>query len=112
MDESHTTRIDTHQNPTEELNARIARVQQTNARLRIGVVAMGALIAGVLLGGFTQPRNSVVAYTATDETMYRIYESGKIEYLRLDEDPPRTADGIFNWGIVKIDDRYDLRDRP
>jgi hypothetical protein len=81
--------------------------------------AVGALVGALMLGvgfglgGLTRSdEDPVVAYTATDETMYRVFESGRIEYLRLDDDPPRTAHGVFDWGVVKIDDRYVLEDRP
>jgi len=91
-------------------NKRLARM---NARLRVGLVGVLMLGVGFGLGGLTRnDEDSVVAYVATDETMYRVYESGRIEYLRLDDDPPRTAHGVFDWGVVKIDNEYTLRDRP
>lgn len=93
--------------------AQMKRLAITNARLRVGLVGIGMLVVGFGLGGLSQGKDdSVVAYTATGETMYRVYESGRIEYLRLDNDPPRTAHGVFDWGVVKIDDRYELEDRP
>lgn len=96
-----------------DLCARIERLEKRNARLVIGVVGAGMLAIGAVLGGMGEVlKDDVIAYTATDETMYRVYESGKIEYLRLDDDPPRTVDGIFNWGKLKIDKRYELKDRP
>jgi hypothetical protein len=95
------------------LCARIERLEKRNRRLVVGMVGAGLLGAGALLGGMNAAaKDKVIAYTATDETMYRVYDSGRIEYLRLDEDPPRTAHGVFDWGVVKIDENYTLRDRP
>lgn len=95
------------------LCARMRRLERVNARLRVGLVGAVMLGVGFGLGGLTRSdEDSVVAYAATDETMYRVYESGLIEYLRLDDDPPRTAHGVFDWGVVKIDEEYTLRDRP
>jgi len=96
-----------------DLCAQMERFAKTNARLRVGLVGALMLGVGLVLGGQAREgKDSVIAYTATDETMYRVYESGRIEYLRLDDDPPRTAHGVFDWGVVKIDDRYELQDRP
>ena len=103
---------------------RIAGLERQCAKLRsrwlMTIVGVGALGAGTVLGGLGsgQPTekldrvDEVVAYTATDRTIYKMYESGKIEYLRVDENPPRTADGVYDWGDVKIDLRYTLPDRP
>lgn len=106
---------------------RIAGLEQQCAKLRarwlMTVIGAGALGVGAVLGGLGnsgggQPAeklnrvDDVVAYTATDGTIYKIFESGKIEYLRVDENPPRTADGVYDWGDVQIDLRYTLPDRP
>ncbi len=118
MTGSDTAGMDTgRRDDVQGLCARIERLEKRNRRLVIGMVGVGLLGAGALLGGMnaeTDPakRDKVIAYTATDETMYRVYESGRIEYLRLDDDPPRTVDGVFDWGVVKIDKRYQLKDRP
>jgi hypothetical protein len=99
-----------------DLCAQNVRLAKTNARLRVGLVGIGMLVVGFGLGGLgglaEGSKDSVVAYTATDRTLYRVYESGRIEYLRVDDDPPRTADGAFGWGEFRIDDRYELSDRP
>ena len=95
------------------IESRISKLQKSNHRLTIALVGLGALSVGLLLGGMNRAgKDDVIAYAATDETLYRIYETGRIEYLRLDEDPPRTAHGVFDWGVVKIDKNYTLRDRP
>ena len=106
---------------------RMAGLERECAKIRsrwlMTVVGAGALGVGAVLGGLgnsagSQPAeqlnrvDDVVAYTATDGTIYKIFESGKIEYLRVDENPPRTADGLYDWGDVKIESRYTLRDRP
>jgi len=96
-----------------DLCAQMERFAKTNARLRVGLVGAIMLGVGFGLGGLSQKsKDLVVAYTATDRTMYRVYESGRIEYLRVDDDPPRTADGAFNWGEFRIDDGYKLQKRP
>lgn len=100
-----------------DLVARVARVERSNARLRVGLVGAGMLVVGVVLGGVMgQPvekrGDDIVAYTASDSSLYRIYESGRIEYLRLENDPPRSAHGVYDWGIVKIDTDYTLQDLP
>ena len=99
-----------------DLCAQMERLAKTNARLRVGLVGIGMLVVGFGLGGLgglaQSSKDSVVAYTATDRSMYRIYESGRIEYLRVDDDPPRTADGAFGWGEFRIDDGYTLQRRP
>ena len=97
-----------------DLCARMRRIEKSNARLRVGLVGVLMLGVGFGLGGLTQQDtdDAVVAYTATDDTIYRIYESGLIEYLRVQGDPPRTTEGVFDWGIVKVDERYELQDRP
>ena len=114
MNDSDTAGIDTVRREHDtDLCARIERLEKRNARLVLGIVGMGMLAIGAAMGGMGEMlKDDVIAYTATDETMYRVYESGKIEYLRLDDDPPRTVDGVFDWGKVKIDKRYQLKDRP
>ncbi len=96
-----------------DLCAQIVRLEQTNNRLKIGLVGIGALAFGIALGGFTQNANDpIMAYTSTNKAMYRIYESGRIQYLRIEGDTPRTDRGYFGWGDVRIDDRHNLADQP
>lgn len=99
-----------------DLCARIGRLEKSNARLRAGLVGGLMLVVGIGLGGLgglTQDEDDrVVSYTATDDTIYRVHESGRIEYLRVEDNPPHTTEGVFDWGKVKVDERYELQDRP
>ena len=96
-----------------DLCARMGRLEKSNARLRVGLVGALMLGGGLVLGGQAQKsKDSVIAHVGTDGTIYRLYESGRIDYLRVEDDPPRTAEGVFDWGVVRIDDRYELSDRP
>jgi hypothetical protein len=91
----------------------LAQLQRTNARLRTALVGIAALAVGLALGGFTQPdEDEVEAYVATDGTIYKLYESGAIQYLRIEDDPPRSANGIFTWGDIRFDQTRKLPDRP
>ena len=97
-----------------DLCARMERLAKANARLRVGLAFVLTLGAGIGIGGLTRgaDTDSIIAFTATDDTIYRVYESGLIEYLRVEKDPPRTVEGVFDWGVVKVDDRFTLQDRP
>ena len=96
-----------------EMSSRLDRLERSNSLLRVTLVGVLMLGTGLLLGGQAEATNdSAIAHVATDGTIYRLYESGHIEYLRVEDDPPRTADGVFNWGVVKIDARQTLSDRP
>ncbi len=96
-----------------ELNARLDRLERSNSRLRITLAGAIMLGAGLLLGGQAEATSDpAIAHVATDGTIYRLYESGHIEYLRVEDSPPRSADGIFGWGDVNIDFKRDLVDRP
>lgn len=113
MNDSCTARKDAlRQDGQTELCARMARLEKSNARLKFGLAGASMLVVGMALGGLAMKDDPIVAYTTTDDTMYRVYESGNIEYLRLENGPPRTVEGVFDWGVVKIDDRFKLEDRP
>lgn len=93
----------------------LAQLKRTNARLRTALVGAVALGVGLALGGFTQTDEDEVeveAYVATDGTIYKLYESGAIQYLRIEDDPPRSANGIFTWGDIRFDRTRKLPDRP
>ncbi len=91
----------------------LAQLQRTNARLRTALVGAVALGVGLMLGGFAQQDDDgIEAYVATDGTIYRLYESGAIQYLRVENDPPRSSDGIYTWGNIRMDRSRTLRDRP
>ncbi len=78
------------------------------------------LIAGLLIGGMgggEQPEPAdpdtpaVVGITATSQNIYRVYEDGSMSYIKVNN-PHRTANGIYSWGDVLIDEKYknpDLR---
>lgn len=96
-----------------ELNARLDRLERSNSRLRITLVGGLMLGAGLLLGGQAEATSDpAIAHVATDGTIYRLFESGHIEYLRVEDSPPRSADGVFSWGVLNIDDARTLLDRP
>jgi len=96
-----------------DLCAQIERLVKVNTRLRVGLAGALMLVVGFGLGGIAMdPKDdAVIAFAATDDTIYRVHESGLIEYLRVENDPPRTAEGVFDWGVVKVDERYELQDR-
>lgn len=95
-----------------DLCARMARLERSNARLKFGLVGASMLVVGMALGGFARSDDPVIAYTTTDDTMYRVYESGKMQYLRLENNPARTVRGVMNWGEFRIDQDMTLPDGP
>ena len=109
---------------TETIESRLARLERSNARLRVGIAAVVALGTGLALGGFqlrtNQPERSrpsltedpVTHYFSSDERVYRVRESGMMEYIRLEDNPPRSADGVFGWGTIRIDPDRNLLDYP
>ncbi|MBO6512925.1 MAG: hypothetical protein JJ974_03025 [Phycisphaerales bacterium] len=100
------------QDGSSDLSARMARLEKSNARLKLAVVGAVMLGAGMALGGLTLKDDPVIAYTATDDTMYRVFKSGKMQYLRLQDNPARTVHGVMNWGDFRIDKNMTLPDKP
>lgn len=69
--------------------------------LLIGALAAGSI---VLVGaGSRQPANPIVGIGATDERLFRVYQSGKVEFLGVDLDNG-SINGVPDWSPVKIDD--------
>ncbi len=77
------------------------------------------LIAGLLIGGMgsgmggsTQPETAinaeqkVVGIAATQGNIYRVHDDGSMTYIKVDN-PHRTAQGIYSWGEVLIDEKYE-----
>jgi hypothetical protein len=78
--------------------------------LLIGALAAGSI---VLVGaGSRQPANPIVGFAATDEKLFRVYQSGEIEFLGVDLDNG-SLNGIPDWSPVKIDNTliWDSRGR-
>lgn len=69
-----------------------------------GVVAGGIVLLGAGVGqpGSAPPPDKIVAFAATDEKLFRVWESGRIEFLGVDLDNG-TANGVPDWSPVKID---------
>ncbi len=113
MNDSDTAGMDaTRQEQQTDLCARMARLERSNARLKFGLVGATMLAVGMALGGFTLGDDPVIAYTTTDDTMYRVFKSGKMQYLRLENNPARTVHGVMNWGEFRIDKDMTLPDGP
>lgn len=95
-----------------DLSARMARLERSNARLKFGLVGASMLVVGMALGGLALKDDPIIAYTTSDDTMYRVFKSGKMQYLRLENDPPHTTSGLFNWGEIRIDKNMNLTHKP
>jgi len=67
------------------------------------VAGIGVAAAGAMLGvGRGQPEDRIVGLAATDEKLFRVWESGRIEFLVVDLDNG-TAEGVPDWTPVQID---------
>lgn len=95
------------------LSDRLTRLERSNARWRLGFVAVAAGLGGVLIGGMGQPRQTDYDYVATDDTIYRVDEQGRFSYIKF-ENGWKSADGYFSWGEVRVDPnrRYENKPQP
>jgi|GEM_PF-2027236 len=106
------------------IETRLSALERSAGRWRLLAVSSTTLIAGLLIGGMSagmsadsQPDTAnneepqVVGITATSQNIYRVYEDGSMSYIKVNN-PHRTAQGIYSWGDVLIDEKYknpDLR---
>ena len=106
----HTDTMDTHN--THEY--RLSQLTKTNARWRLLAVSSITLMVGVMIGGMgsqpdptTSPSdpNAVIDYVGTNDYIIRVHANGSMSYLRI-PGGERTGSGYYNWGRIKIDDRY------
>ncbi|RMH30778.1 MAG: hypothetical protein D6692_01170 [Planctomycetota bacterium] len=95
------------------ISDRLTRLERSNARWRLGFVAVAAGLGGVLIGGMVQPRQTDYDYVATDDTIYRVDEQGRFSYIKF-ENGWKSADGYFSWGEVRMDPnrRYETKPHP
>lgn len=67
-----------------------------------GVVVGGIVLLGAGAGQPATPPDKIVGFAATDEKLFRVWESGKIEFLGVDLDNGTPA-GVPDWSPVQID---------
>ena len=69
----------------------------------LGILLLGS--AG-LLAAQTQPgRSQFIGVCATDKTLYRVYEDGRVDYL-MTEKAPASSKGAADWAPLSIDTHY------
>ncbi len=100
---------------------RFLQLSKSNARWRLLAVASITLMTGIGIGGMgnsqPEPKTSpddptaIVDYVGTGDRIFRIHADGSMTYLKIPEGE-RTGYGYYNWGKVKIDDRYTSRTLP
>lgn len=97
---------------------RFLQLSKSNARWRLLAVASITLMTGIGIGGMgsqpvTMPNDpkAIVDYVGTGDRIFRIHADGSLTYLKIPEGE-RTGHGYYNWGTVKIDDRYTSRTLP
>lgn len=69
-----------------------------------GMVTGVVLAAGIVLvgAGRGHTQDKIIGFAATDEKLFRVWESGRIEFLGVDLDTGSPA-GVPDWSPVKID---------
>ena len=106
------------QNTTTTEN-RLSTLERSAGRWRLLAVSSTTLIAGLLIGGMSgssQPETAinagpqVVGIAATDGNIYRVHDDGSMTYIKVDN-PHRTANGIYSWGDVLINEKYTNPDK-
>ena len=94
---------------------------KSHARWRLLAVSSITLMVGVLIGGMgtAQPDptispddpNAIVDYVGASGRIFRIHADGSMSYVRI-PDGERTGFGYYNWGKIKIDERFTSRTLP
>jgi len=94
---------------------RLSQLTKTNARWRLLAVSSITLMVGVMIGGMgnAQPEaktvpsdpTAVVNYVGTADRIFRVHADGSLSYINI-PNGERTGFGYYNWGKVKIDERY------
>ena len=113
----HTDAMDTHHTHVD----RYSQLAKSNARWRLLAVSSVALMGGIVIGGMgsSQPDptaspddpKAVVDYVGTSDRIFRVHADGSMTYIKIPEGE-RTGFGYYNWGTVKIDQRYTSRTLP
>ncbi|MFK7885123.1 MAG: hypothetical protein AB8F26_13180 [Phycisphaerales bacterium] len=87
--------------------ARLIKLERSNARWRAAALAGLAGAIGLVVGGMGQPNSRTdYDYVATNDSIFRIDGAGNIETIKIDNGR-RSPDGYYDWGQVRID-----RSRP
>ena len=98
---------------------RLSQLSKSNARWRLLAVSSIALMGGIVIGGMgnSQPEtvpddpDAVIDYVGTGDRIFRIHADGSMTYLKI-PDGERTGFGYYDWGKIKIDERYTSRTLP
>lgn len=99
---------------TDELAARLGRLERSNSRWRLLAVALVAGGVGLVAGGLAQPESESepeYGYASVGETIYRIDQKGDISYINVSSGF-RTAEGYVAWGKIRLDRSRTLKDKP
>ncbi len=100
------------------METRLSALERSAGRWRLLAVSSTTLIAGLLIGGMSagmsegsQPDTAadaepkIVGIAATQGNIYRVHDDGSMTYIKVDN-PHRTAQGIYTWGEVMIDEKF------
>ena len=98
---------------------RLSQLSKSNARWRLLAVSSIALMGGIVIGGMgsSQPAETpsdpkaVIEHVGMADRIIRIHADGTMSYLKI-PGGERTGFGYYDWGTVKIDDRYTSRTLP
>lgn len=99
---------------------RLSQLTTSNARWRMLAVSSLALMGGMLIGGMgnsaqpdTTPSDpsAVIDYVGAGDRIFRVHADGSLTYLKV-PDGERTGFGYYDWGKIKIDNRFTSRTLP